>query len=104
MDQALVSVIIPVYNRENVILRAISSVLTQSYENIEVIVVDDASSDNTARVVAQVDDPRLRIIRRCSNYGAAAARNVGIGASVGQYLAFLDSDDYWLPDKIRQQV
>lgn len=99
-----VSVIIPVFNGEQTIKRALDSVFAQTFLNIEVIVVDDASSDNTAELVASYADDRLAIIRCPENQGAAAARNKGIEAAKGRWVAFLDSDDAWKPEKLSRQV
>lgn len=90
-----VSIILPTYNRADTIGRAMESVLRQSYSDWELVVVDDGSTDDTAALVAN-RDPRIRLIRQ-SNGGCYAARNAGIAASLGRYLAFLDSDDEWLP-------
>lgn len=98
----LVSVIIPTYNRAASIVPAVESVLAQTYPEIEVIVVDDGSTDDTARVLESHLD-RIVFIRQ-SNAGPSAARNTGIRASKGEIVAFLDSDDLWLPDKIARQV
>ncbi len=98
----LVSVIIPTYNRAHIIERAIRSVLNQTYSNLEICVVDDASTDNTAEVVTAIHDPRLRYIRLTQNQGGGGARNVGIEATSGRYVAFLDSDDEWLPPMIER--
>ena len=99
----LVSVIIPAFNRAAVIRRAIDSVLRQSFGDFEIIVVDDGSSDGTAVQACQCD-PRLRVLRHEMNRGAAAARNTGIRAALGTVIAFLDSDDEWLPQKLDRQV
>lgn len=99
-----VSVIIPAYNREATIGRAIRSVLSQSFNDLELIVVDDCSTDGTRAVVQGVDDRRIRYMRHERNLGAAAARNTGIRSAQGQILAFLDSDDEWLPQKLGEQV
>jgi glycosyltransferase involved in cell wall biosynthesis len=100
-----VSVVIPVHNRETLIGRAIDSVLRQTYTDFELLVVDDGSTDGTvARVQAQTGDPRLRLLRHTTNRGAAAARNTAIMAARGEFIAFLDSDDEWLPDKLERQV
>jgi glycosyltransferase involved in cell wall biosynthesis len=99
-----VSVIIPVYNRSAELRRAIRSVLAQSYTDFELIVVDDASSENIAAVVADIADSRVRLIRKTVNQGAASARNSGIEAATGRWVAFLDSDDEWLPHKLERQV
>ena len=99
-----VSVIIPTYNRAAMVRRAIDSALAQSYAAIEVIVVDDGSTDQTPQIVAAVSDPRVRYLRRDENRGAQVARNAGIAAATGQYLAFLDSDDEWHQEKIARQA
>ncbi len=99
-----VSVIIPTYNRAAVIARAITSVLAQDYTPLEIIVVDDASTDDTQRVVERFGDARIRYIVRSENRGAAAARNTGIRAARGAFIAFLDSDDEYLPGRLSAQV
>lgn len=99
-----VSVIIPTYNRAHLLGRAIRSVLAQTYQDFELIVVDDGSSDNTGEVVATFVDPRIHYLRHEENRGAAAARNTGIKASRGEYVAFLDSDCEWLPEKLEKQM
>ncbi len=104
MPAPLVSVIIPAYNRRDSIGRAIDSVLAQTLTDFELIVVDDASTDDTVAVVAAYTDPRMRLIRRDANGRAAAARNTGIRAATGRYVAFLDSDDSWTPDKLEIQL
>lgn len=99
-----ISVVIPVFNRAHCIVRAIHSCLQQAKANLlEVLVVDDGSSDNTFEQVQSIDDPRVRLIRHPSNRGAAAARNTGIQNASGEYIAFLDSDDLWEQDKLRLQ-
>ena len=102
--QALVSVIIPTYNRASVVTRAIKSVMAQDYEPIEVIVVDDASTDDTRRAVDGFRDARIRYIARSENRGAAAARNTGIKAARGAFIAFLDSDDEYLEGRLTAQA
>jgi len=97
-----VSVIIPTYNRATHISRAIESILTQSYRDWEVIVVDDGSSDHTKQVVQAYGD-RVRYVFQ-SNAGPGAARNLGIRISEGTYLAFLDSDDAWMPEFLAKTV
>jgi glycosyltransferase involved in cell wall biosynthesis len=99
-----VSVIIPTYNREDLICKPIRSVLNQSYQNFEIIVVDDYSTDDTENVVASINDSRIRYIRHQRNSGPAIARNTGIENSTGSYVAFLDSDDEWLPEKLEKQL
>jgi glycosyltransferase involved in cell wall biosynthesis len=100
----LVSVVIPAYNRANVLPRAINSVLAQTYKDFEIIVVDDCSKDNTGEVMKQFSDPRIRYIKHERNKGGNAARNTGIKASEGEFVAFLDSDDEWLPIKLEKQL
>jgi len=99
-----VSVIIPTFNRSHSLPAAITSVLTQSYRDIEVIVVDDCSLEDIAAVVGAIGDKRLRYVRREVNGGAGAARNTGLAHAVGQYIAFHDSDDIWLPGKLKRQM
>jgi glycosyltransferase involved in cell wall biosynthesis len=98
-----VSVIIPTHNRAEVLGRAIASVLGQTWTDLELIVVDDGSTDATARVLAEFDDPRLTGMHQ-ENKGVSSARNLGIAASGGRLIALLDSDDYWMPDKLEKQV
>lgn len=100
----LISVIIPAYNRGADIATAVHSVLEQDYRNLELIVVDDCSRDNTAEVVERISDSRIRLLRRDTNGGASAARNTGIAAASGELIAFLDSDDSWLPSKLSRNV
>lgn len=99
-----VSVIIPSYNRARMVSRAIQSVLDQTLEDFELIVVDDASIDNTEEVVRAYGDPRVKYFRHEVNRGAGAARNTGSRLAGGEYLTFLDSDDEWLPTKLEKQV
>ena len=98
----LVSAVIPAYNSERYLARAIDSVLAQTYPNIECIVVDDGSTDATGRIIESYG-ARVRGIRQ-PNGGASAARNAGLAAAKGRYIAFLDSDDYWLDTKTANQV
>ncbi|MEO1670471.1 MAG: glycosyltransferase family 2 protein [Cyanobacteria bacterium J06631_2] len=99
----LVSIIIPVYNRADLLRRAIASILAQSYPHWEIIIVDDASQEDIAQVVKQIDD-RLRYVRHASNLGGSEARNTGIREARGEFVAFLDSDDVWLPHKLQSQL
>lgn len=97
-----VSVVIPTYNRAHCIARAVDSVLRQTYEDFEVIVVDDGSKDNTAKILAGYGD-RIRAIQQ-PNQGVSRTRNNGIALARGEFIAFLDSDDEWLPNKLERQV
>jgi glycosyltransferase involved in cell wall biosynthesis len=99
-----VSVILPTYNRLRTLPDAISSVLTQSVRDLELIVVDDASSEDIGGLIADIGDPRLVYVRRPANGGAGAARNTGLAHARGQYIAFQDSDDLWLPGKLEFQL
>lgn len=103
---SLVSVIIPSYNREKTIVRAVESVLKQTYPNIEIIVVDDCSTDNTIEILKDKysNNRRIKIEQLSVNSGACVARNKGISLSKGAYIAFLDSDDEFYPDKIQKQI
>lgn len=103
-NQPLVSVIIPTYNRAELVPRAIDSVLGQSYQNLEIIVVDDCSEDNTEEVVKAIADNRLRYYCHDINQGGSTARNTGIELACGKYIAFLDSDDVWLRQKLELQL
>lgn len=97
-----ISVVIPAYNREHMIARAIESVLAQTHPPAEVVVVDDGSTDNTAEVVGRYEDRGVRCIRK-DNGGASSARNLGIALSTGDWIAFLDSDDLWQPGMLQAQ-
>jgi glycosyltransferase involved in cell wall biosynthesis len=101
--EPLISVVIPAFNAERYIREAVLSALTQSHQNLEVVVVDDGSTDGTAAAIAELNDPRLRIISQ-KNRGVSAARNQGLRCTSGEYVAFLDADDYWIPGKLEAQV
>lgn len=100
----MVSVILPAYNRVRTIVAAVESVLKQTERDLEVIVVDDASTDGTDQAVAALKDARVRLIRLSENGGACHARNVGIQAARGEFIAFQDSDDLWHRDKLARQL
>ncbi len=100
----MISVIIPAYNRETTIERAMRSVLEQTYQDLELIVVDDCSTDSTADVIKAIVDSRVRYIRHNFNQGACAARNTGIENANGEFIAFQDSDDSWRTDKLEKQM
>lgn len=99
----MVSIIIPSYNRENTIIRSVESVLHQTYPDIEVIIVDDGSTDSTLSMLNSIDDDRLIIIHQ-DHKGACAARNKGIEVARGQYIAFHDSDDTCRPNRIEMEL
>jgi glycosyltransferase involved in cell wall biosynthesis len=101
---SLVSIIIPTFNRAGAIKRAIYSCLNQTYQNIEIIVVDDASNDNTFDVVNSIGDNRIRYYKHKLNKGAGAARNTGLANVKGEYVALLDSDDEWHSQKVQLQL
>jgi len=99
-----ISVIIPTYNRADLITRAISSVLNQTYKSFEIIVIDDGSTDNTKEVLkSYIEKKQIKYLYQ-QNHGPAAARNLGIKYSKGELIAFLDSDDEWLPEKLEKQI
>lgn len=99
----MISVVLPSYNRAHILPRAIESILGQTYKDIELIIVDDGSSDNTAEVVGRFSDSRIVYVRQ-ENAGACAARNNGIAHARGDYIAFQDSDDIWHQDKLEKQL
>mgnify|MGYP001146457269 FL=1 len=101
--QHLVSVVIPAYNAELYIKHAIDSILCQSHSDLEVIIVNDGSTDNTQAIVMSFTDPRVRLVNK-TNGGMSSARNAGVDQAKGEYLAFLDADDYWMPDKLEKQI
>ncbi|MFN3301364.1 MAG: glycosyltransferase family 2 protein, partial [Sediminibacterium sp.] len=100
MNKPTVSVVIPLYNKGKYIERAISSVLAQTYPPLEIIVVDDGSTDNGPERVLKFNDPRIILIRQ-ENRGPGAARNTGLARAKGKYIAFLDADDEWLPNFLK---
>lgn len=99
----LVSVVLASYNHESFIGEAVHSVLNQSYSNLELIVVDDGSSDGSAQILKQIDDPRLKVVLLAENR-RQHPRNTGAALATGKYIAFQNSDDIWHPDKVAQQV
>ncbi len=102
--QPKVSVIIATYNRAPSLLRSVQSVLRQTYQNMEIIIVDDGSTDHTQEIVKNINDARVRYVRNEKNKGAAAARNTGICLATGKYIAFQDDDDEWVPGKLQIQI
>ena len=104
MANELVSVIMPVYNGEANIAESIASVFAQTYSSWELIIVDDCSTDNTRDIIAQYKNEHIRYWRQPQNAGVADARNKAISMAKGRYIAFLDSDDLWLPEKLERQL
>ena len=100
----LVSIITPSYNTGEYIEETIDSVLNQTYDNWEMIIVDDCSTDNTDDIVAQYDDDRIIYVKNEKNSGAAVSRNRALRMAKGKWIAFLDSDDVWLPEKLEKQI
>ncbi len=100
---ATVSVIIPTFNRADKVVRAVSSVISQTFTDLEIIVVDDGSTDGTKHVMAKFDN-KIKHIQHNLNLGVSAARNTGIKKSTAKFVSFLDSDDYWHPDKLAEQI
>lgn len=99
----LISIVLPTYNRKYILGKAIESVINQTYENWELIVVDDGSTDNTEILMTGYTDSRIRYIREKFNKGANFCRNLGVKNAKGKYIAFLDSDNWWEPDKLERQ-
>lgn len=106
MSDELVSIIVPVYNAESFIHDTVASIKSQTYENWEIILVDDGSTDNSGAILDAVaeTDNRIRVIHREKSGGAALARNSGLDASKGRYITFLDADDLWAPEKLIRQL
>jgi glycosyltransferase involved in cell wall biosynthesis len=104
MTGTRVSVIIPTYNRQHKIGAAIRSVLQQTFRDFELIVVDDASTDGTLDILDEFKDKRIRVVRHTRNSGSSQARNTGLNSSRSKYIAFLDSDDEWMEDKLFLQM
>ncbi|ASC69626.1 putative glycosyltransferase [Halomicronema hongdechloris C2206] len=100
----IVSVIIPTYNRAVLLEKAIKSVLKQTFSNFELIIVDDASSDQTTATIDRLYESCIKYIKHNKNMGVCAARNTGLAQAKGEYVAFLDSDDEWMPDKLQRQI
>jgi glycosyltransferase involved in cell wall biosynthesis len=104
LDVPAVSVVLPTYQRASALRSAMASVLSQDFTDLELVVVDDASTDDTQAVVEGFHDDRIRYLRQPTNLGVSAARNRALRASRGDLVAFIDSDDEWLPGKLRKQV
>lgn len=104
MEEGLVSIIMPSWNTGRFIGESIQSVLSQTYTNWELIIVDDCSTDNTDKIVASFDDERIKYFRNDKNSGAALTRNKAMREARGEWIAFLDSDDLWAPEKLEKQL
>ncbi len=104
MSEILVSIIIPTFNRSQLLVRAITSVINQKYTNWELIIVDDGSTDETKEVVEKFQEVNKISYFKIENSGVSAARNYGIKLAIGEWVAFLDSDDEWLPNKLSLQI
>lgn len=104
MKDPRVSIIIPTYNREKLILKALESIFNQSFQDFEILIIDDASTDNTEQVLKDLNHPQLRYFKLEKNGGQCIARNFGSTKAYGEFIAFLDSDDEWLPEKLEKQV
>lgn len=104
MDNRLVSIIMPVYNSEKFLDKAIQSVLDQTYQEWELVVINDASTDQSKAMLAKYTDQRIIVIENHENMGIAKTRNRGIELAKGEYISFLDSDDWWLPEKLEHQL
>ena len=104
MDNELVSIIMPTYNCAKFIGETIKSVIAQTYSNFELIIVDDCSKDNTKDVVNSFDDERIKYYKLEKNSGAAVARTTAMNMAKGKYMAFLDSDDLWMENKLEHQL
>ncbi|WP_298827210.1 glycosyltransferase family 2 protein [uncultured Planococcus sp.] len=99
-----VSVIIPTYNRSELLKKAVESLKNQSHQNFEIIIIDDFSTDDTASVVEEMEDDRIIYLKHDINKGGSEARNTGIKRATGNFIGFLDSDDQWLPQKLEKQL
>lgn len=104
MNQPLVSIITPMHNDSAFVRQTIESVLNQTYQNWEMIIVDDCSTDGSSEIVSLYNDERIRLFRNEENMGAAHSRNVALKNATGDYVAFLDADDWWAPNKLERQI
>lgn len=98
-----ISVILPTYNRGHLIIKSVNSILNQTYQNIEILIVDDGSTDNTEDLIKELDNNKIKYIKLNENKGASYARNIGIINSSGKYIAFQDSDDFYHQNKLEKQ-
>lgn len=102
--KALISIIMPCYNSEKHIMESTKSVIKQTYDKWELIIVDDCSTDSSREILNKIKDPRVKLIFLNENVGAGTARNKAIEHARGKYIAFLDADDIWLPAKLEKQI
>ena len=105
-EQKKVSIILPVYNASRTIRDTVDSVLRQSYQNYELIIIEDCSRDDSLLIIRQYEqlNPKIRVLANPENKGVAFCRNIGIREASGDYISFLDSDDIWVEDKLERQV
>lgn len=104
IDHPLVSIVVPTYNVESYIAATITSVLRQTYGSFELLLIDDCSTDTTVDIINSFTDPRIRLIRNARNSGAGITRTTGLQMAKGRYIALLDSDDLWYPEKLTMQI
>ena len=100
----LISVVIPTYNRVTLLQKSVSSIVAQSYSNWELVVVDDGSTDGTADFIRGMGDPRISVLEMPHSGHIGGLRNIGVQAGSGEWIAFLDSDDVWMPNKLELQL
>jgi glycosyltransferase involved in cell wall biosynthesis len=100
----LISVVMPVYNRAHLVARVVGSLCAQTYRNLEILIVDDCSTDDIEGAIVALNDPRVRLVRRARNGGVAAARNTGVAAATADWIAFHDSDDFCTADRFDLSV
>ncbi len=107
MDE-MISIIVPVYHAKKYIVETMDCVLAQTYSHWELLLIEDGGNDGTAELIeqyaAQKEETRIRLIRQPSNLGAASARNRGVGEARGRYIAYLDADDLWVPEKLEREL
>lgn len=103
-NEGKVSIIVPVYNAENFLHRTVDSILAQTYENWELLLADDCSTDQSRDIMKSYTDERIHCFYCEKNSGPAGARNLALRKASGQYIAFLDADDFWLPQKLEKQI
>ncbi|WP_445495610.1 glycosyltransferase family 2 protein [Photorhabdus sp. SF281] len=103
-NKVIVSIIMPSYNSSNFIEQSINSVLQQTFSDWELLIIDDCSKDNSIEIIERFKDDRIKLLPLSKNIGAGEARNVGLRLAKGKYIAFIDSDDLWLPKKLETQI